>query len=180
MLIGIPPVTRPTEFIRISPIAKSRTMLTGLAHAAYHEPNQLDPVTQPDPNHHNPTNCVKGPCRSWSWAQLSWQFTLYRCCTTLPTGWWFYHPSVTKSLHFAQSTLLYVYDQQITTKSFTALPARKIFTLRFHRWGSHILHRPPLVPRLGDKITTSPKSSKSHPVLLPRIFTKLENSMLLN
>jgi hypothetical protein len=52
--------------------------------------------------------------------------------------------------------------------------ARKIFTLRFHHYGSHILQRPPLVPRLGDKPTPSPKSRKSHPVILPRISTKLK------
>jgi hypothetical protein len=52
-------------------------------------------------------------------------------------------------------------------------PAHKIFTLRFHRCGSHILQRPPLVPRLGDKPTPSPKSRKSHPVLLPLISAKL-------
>jgi hypothetical protein len=52
-------------------------------------------------------------------------------------------------------------------------PTCKIFTLRFHRCGSHILWRPPLMPRLGDKHTPSPKSRKSHPVLLPRISTKL-------
>jgi hypothetical protein len=52
-------------------------------------------------------------------------------------------------------------------------PACKIFTLRFHRCGSHILQRPPLVPRLGDKPTPSPKSRKSHSVLLPRISIKL-------
>jgi hypothetical protein len=59
-------------------------------------------------------------------------------------------------------------------------PSRKIFTLRFHRCESHILQRPPLMPRLGDKPTPSPKSKKSHPVLLPRISAKLENNMLLN
>jgi hypothetical protein len=53
-------------------------------------------------------------------------------------------------------------------------PTCKIFTLRFHHCGSHILQRPPLVPRLGDKLTPSPKSRKSHPVLLPRISIKLE------
>jgi hypothetical protein len=52
--------------------------------------------------------------------------------------------------------------------------ARKIFTLRFHRSGSHILQRPPLVPRLEDKPTPLPKSRKSHLVLLPRISTKLK------
>jgi hypothetical protein len=52
-------------------------------------------------------------------------------------------------------------------------PAHKIFTLRFHCCGSRILWRPPLVPRLGDKPTPSPKSRKSHPVLLPQISTKL-------
>jgi hypothetical protein len=54
-----------------------------------------------------------------------------------------------------------------------SFPARKIFMLRFHRCGSHILQRLPLVPRLGDKPTPSPKSKKSHPVLLPRISIKL-------
>jgi hypothetical protein len=43
--------------------------------------------------------------------------------------------------------------------------ARKIFTLSFHLYENHILQRPPLVPRLGDKPTPSPKSKKSHPVL---------------
>jgi hypothetical protein len=52
-------------------------------------------------------------------------------------------------------------------------PAHKILTLRFHHCGSHILQRPPLVPRLGDKLTPSPKSKKSHPILMPRISTKL-------
>jgi hypothetical protein len=40
-------------------------------------------------------------------------------------------------------------------------PARKIFTLRFHRCRSHILQRPPLVNRLRDKLTPSPKFRKS-------------------
>jgi hypothetical protein len=53
-------------------------------------------------------------------------------------------------------------------------PAHKIFTLRFHRYRSHILQRPPLVSKLGDKPTPSPKSRKSHPVILPQISTKLE------
>jgi hypothetical protein len=52
-------------------------------------------------------------------------------------------------------------------------PARKIVTLRFHRCRSHNLQRPPLVPRLGDKSTPSPKFRKSHPVLLSRISAKL-------
>jgi hypothetical protein len=52
--------------------------------------------------------------------------------------------------------------------------AHKIFTLRFHCCRSHILQRPPLVPSLGDKSTPSPKSRKSHSVLLPRISLKLE------
>jgi hypothetical protein len=51
---------------------------------------------------------------------------------------------------------------------------RKIFTLRFYRCGSHILQRPLLVPRLGDKLIPSPMSRKSHPILLPRISKKLE------
>jgi hypothetical protein len=52
-------------------------------------------------------------------------------------------------------------------------PARKTSTLRFHRCGSHILQKPPLVSWLGDKPTPSPKSRKSHPVLLPRTSVKL-------
>jgi hypothetical protein len=53
-------------------------------------------------------------------------------------------------------------------------PVRKTFTLRFHCWGSHILQRPPLVPRLGDKPSPSPKFRNSHPVLLPWISAKME------
>jgi hypothetical protein len=53
-------------------------------------------------------------------------------------------------------------------------PARKIFTLRFHRCEIHILQRPPLVPRLEDKPTQLPKSRKLHTVLLPRISAKLK------
>jgi hypothetical protein len=52
-------------------------------------------------------------------------------------------------------------------------PTRKIFTLWFHRYGSHILWRPSLVLRLGDNPTLSPKSRKSHPILLPQITAKL-------
>jgi hypothetical protein len=52
--------------------------------------------------------------------------------------------------------------------------AHKIFTLRFHCYGSHILHRPPLVPRIEDKPTPSPKFKKSHHVLLSRISAKLK------
>jgi hypothetical protein len=104
--LASPPVAKPTELTGISHVAKSRIMHTGFASAAYHEPNQLDP-DKPNQNHHNhtPTNRVKGPCHSWSRARLSWQFTLCRCYTTLPTDWWFHHPSVTKSLHFAQHIL---------------------------------------------------------------------------
>jgi hypothetical protein len=52
-------------------------------------------------------------------------------------------------------------------------PAHKTSKLRFHRCRSHILQKPPLVPWLGDKPTSSPKSRKSHPVLLPRTSVKL-------
>jgi hypothetical protein len=76
--------------------------------------------------------------------------------------------SILPNIHFLRCT---------TRRSPQSLPqcflARKTFTLRFHRYGSHILQRPPLVPRLGDKRTPSPKSRKSHPVLLPRISAKL-------
>jgi hypothetical protein len=46
----IPLVAKPTELTVIPPVAKSRTMHIGFAPAAYHEPNQLDPVTQPEPS----------------------------------------------------------------------------------------------------------------------------------
>jgi hypothetical protein len=52
-------------------------------------------------------------------------------------------------------------------------PARKTFTLQVHRYGSHILQRLYFVPGLGDKPTPSPRSRKSHPVLLPQISAKL-------
>jgi hypothetical protein len=48
--------------------------------------------------------------------------TLCRGCTTLPLGWRFHHPSVAKSLYFSQHTLSYLYDLEITTKSFTIFP----------------------------------------------------------
>jgi hypothetical protein len=51
--------------------------------------------------------------------------------------------------------------------------ARKIFTLSFHHCRRYILQRSPLMLRLEDKPTPSPKSKKSHPILLPRISTKL-------
>jgi hypothetical protein len=73
-------------------------LLHTIARSTRSNPNQR---SQPE----IPTNRVKGPCHSWPWARLSWQFTLCRCCTTLPTGCWFHHPSVTKSLYFAHHTL---------------------------------------------------------------------------
>jgi hypothetical protein len=42
-------------------------------------------------------------------------------------------------------------------------PACKIFTLMFRHYGSHILQRPSLTPRLGDKPTPSPKCRKLYP-----------------
>jgi hypothetical protein len=54
------------------------------------------------------------------------------------------------------------------------LPTHKIFALRFYHYRSHMLHMPPLVPRLRDKLTPLSKSRKSHPVLMLRTFTKLE------
>jgi hypothetical protein len=56
---------------------------------------------------------------------------------------------------------------RISQQSFSQhFPAHKIFTLWFYHCGSHILQMPPLVPRLGNKPTSSPKSRKSYPVLL--------------
>jgi hypothetical protein len=147
-------------------------MHAGFTPAAYHEPDRQDPTrtvpTKP------PTNHMKGPCHSWQWAWLSWQFTLCRGAQLYPqvgdsiTHRWL-RVSILPNVHFLRCT---------TRRSPHSLsqyfPACKIFTLRFHHCGSRILQRPPLVPRLGDKPTPSPKSRKSHPVLLPWISVKLE------
>jgi hypothetical protein len=82
------------------------------------------------------------------------------------TYWWL-------RLHFFQCTLPKIYNQEITIKSFTTFSSLQIFTLRFHHYGSSILQRPPLVSRLGDKLTPSPKFRKSHSVLLPRTSMKI-------
>jgi hypothetical protein len=57
---SIPPVAKPTELTGIPPVAKPKTMHTGFAPAAYHEPNQLD-QDKPIQNHPNrtPTNVWK-------------------------------------------------------------------------------------------------------------------------
>jgi hypothetical protein len=148
-------------------------MHTGFAPAAYHEPDRLDP-TRTVPTNHIPINCVKGPCCSWPWARLSWQFTLLQRLHN------FTHRLVISSLakrlkitilpnvHFLWCTV-----RRSPHSLSQRFPAHKIFTLRFHHCGSRILQRPPLVPSLGGKPTPSPKSRKSHPVLLPRISAKL-------
>jgi hypothetical protein len=76
--------------------------------------------------------------------------------------------SILPNVHFLRCTTM-----RLPHSLSQRFSARKIFTLRFYCCGSHILQRHPLVPRLGDKPTPSPKSRKSHHVLLPRIFTKL-------
>jgi hypothetical protein len=52
--------------------------------------------------------------------------------------------------------------------------------LRFHRYGSHILEAPPLVPRLGDKFTPSPKSRSHILSFCPEYPQNWKNIMLLN
>jgi hypothetical protein len=76
---------------------------------------------------------------------------------------------VTKSPFCSMYTSFGVFSQRFL--------ACKIFTLRFHRCESHILQKPPLVPMLGDKPTSSPKSRKSHLAIQPRIFVKLEKTI---
>jgi hypothetical protein len=92
---------------------------------------------------------VKGPCRSWPWAWLSWQFTLCRGWKLYPhvgdsiTRRWL-RVSILPIVHFLRCTArrsLHSFSQHF--------PARKTSTLRFHHSGSHILQKPPLVPRLG-------------------------------
>jgi hypothetical protein len=144
-------------------------MHTGFAPAAYHEPNWLDPG---DPNH---TQLIMWKVHaahdhehvyhdSWHSAEVA---QLYPQVGDSITHRWL-RVSILPNIYFLRCTAKR--SPQSLSQHF---PARKIFTLRFHCCGRFILHSPPLVPRLGDKPTPSPKSRKSHTALLPRISTKL-------
>jgi hypothetical protein len=113
-------------------------MHTGFAPAAYHEPNQLD-QSKPNSNrtNHIPTNRVKGPCHSWLWARLSWQFTLCRGCTTYPqvgdsiTRRWL-RVSILPNVHYLRCTA-----RRSPHSLSQRFPAHKTSPLRFHRCGLH-------------------------------------------
>jgi hypothetical protein len=76
--------------------------------------------------------------------------------------------SILPNIHFLRCT-----TRRLPQSLSQHFPTCKIFKLEFHHCGSHILQRPPLVPRLEDKPTPSPNSRKSHPILLPRTSAKL-------
>jgi hypothetical protein len=148
-------------------------MHTGFAPVAYHEPDWLDPTrtrtNQPYPH--------KSCERSMSLMTVS---TAIMTVYTLQRMHNFTHRLVISSLakRLKVSILPSVHFLWCTARRSPHslsqhFPARKIFTLRFHHYGSHILQRPPLVPRLGNKPTPSPMFRKSHTVLLPRISAKL-------
>jgi hypothetical protein len=153
----------------IAPVAKHKH--TSFAPDAYHELDWLDP-TQTIP--------TKPQLIVWKVHALKTVSTAILIVYTLKRLHNFTHRLVTSSLakrlkvsilpnvHF-----LWCMARRSPHSLSQRFLARKIFTLRFHHYGSHILQRPPLVPRLGDKPTPSPQSTKSHPVLLPRISAKL-------
>jgi hypothetical protein len=148
-------------------------MHTGVALAAYNEPNKLDsnPIdpTQPKPQltvwKVNVALTVSTAIMIVYTLQRLHNFT-HRLVISSLAKW--LKVSILPNVHFHWST------PRRSPQSFSErFPARKIFTLRLHRCGRCILQRPPLVLRLGDIPTPSPKSRKSHSVLLPRISTKL-------
>jgi hypothetical protein len=112
--LDYPIVTQGHQLTGLTPVAKPNR-----AHRS-HPCSQPKPSTRPDPNQPYPTNRVKGPCHSWPWARLSWQFTLYRGCTILLTGWWYSISQPAKHSHWG-----------FTATDYT------------------ILQKSPLVPRLG-------------------------------
>jgi hypothetical protein len=149
----------------------SQNMHAGFAPAAYHEPDQLDPTrtvpTKPQlivwkvHATHDREHGYHESLHSIKVAQL------YPQVGDSITHQWL-RVSILPNIHFLRCTA-----RRSPHSLSQCFPARKIFTLRFHHYGSHILQRPPLMLRLGDKPTPSPKSRKSHPVLLPRISAKL-------
>jgi hypothetical protein len=141
-------------------------MHIGFAPDAKHEPDRLD-SNLAAPTQPNPTNHVKGPCLTTVSTAIMIVYTMQRLHN-------FTHLLVISSLakrlkvsilpniHFLWCT-----DRRSPHSFSQRFPACKIFILRFHRCGGHILQSPPLGPRLGDKPTPSPKFRKSHPVHLP-------------
>jgi hypothetical protein len=162
-----------STLISIPPVAKPRTMHTGFTPAAYHEPNQLDPVTNQIQTTitqlivwkvHVAHDCEHSYHDSLHSVEVA---QLYPQVGDSITHQWL-RVSILPNVHFLRCTARR--SSQSLSQRF---PACKTFTLRFHRCTSHILQMPPLVPSLGDKRTSSPKSRKSHPVLLPWISAKL-------
>jgi hypothetical protein len=148
-------------------------MHIGFTPAAYQEPNQLDPNNLPDPNHQSQLIMWKVHAahdREHGYHDCLYSIEvaqLYPQVGDSITHRWL-RVSILPNVHFLRCMT------RRSPQSFSqCFSACKTFTLRFHRCGSHILQRPPLVPRLGDKDTPSPKSRKSHPALLPRIYAKL-------
>jgi hypothetical protein len=176
MLTGIPLVAKPIELVGNPHIAKPRTMLIGFAPAAYHKPKQLDS------NPTDPTQLIVWKVHVAHDREHDYHDSLHSTKVAQ------LYPQVGNSItrqRLRVSILPNVNFLMCTAKRSPQslshrFPTCKTFTLRFHHCGSHILQRPPLVPRLGDKRTPSSKSRKSHPVLLPRISAKLGNDMLLN
>jgi hypothetical protein len=148
-------------------------MHTGFAPATYHEPDRLDL----EPVRSNPTKPNKSCERSMLLKTVS---TAIMTVYTLQMLHNFTHRLVISSLAkwLKVSILPNVHFLWCTARRspqsfWQRFPAHKIFRLRFHHCGICIQKRPPLVPRLGDKPTLSPKSRKSHSALLPWISTKL-------
>jgi hypothetical protein len=147
-------------------------MHTSFTPAAYHEPNRLD-SNPTDPTQPNPLIMWKvhvahdheHGCHDSYTLQRLHNF-IHRLVISSLAKW--LKVSILPNVH-----ILWCMARRSPHSFLQCFPAHKIFTLRFHRCESHILQRHPLVPRLGDKPTPSPKSRKSHHVLLPQIFTKL-------
>jgi hypothetical protein len=143
-------------------------MHTGFAPAAYPKTNRLDS------NPIGPTQLIMWKVHVTHDREHGYHDSLYSAevAQLYPqigdfiTRWWL-RASILPNVHFLRCTA--TRSPQSFSQHF---PARKIFTLRFHRCGSHILQSPPLVLRLGDKPTLSSKFTKSHPVLLSRISAK--------
>jgi hypothetical protein len=195
-LTGVTPIAKPIELIGIPPVAKINRAhthptcsQTNRAHRhptcsqtknhahrlhtcciPWIKPTRLKPA---DPTTPYPTNRVKGLCRSWPWDSYHASLhsaevaQLYPQVSDSITHRWL-RVSISPNVHFLSCT---------TRRSPQSLSHRflacKIFTLRFHHCGSHILQRPPLAPRLGGKLTLFPKSRKPHLILLPWISAKL-------
>jgi hypothetical protein len=116
----------------------SQNMHTGFAHAAYHNPDQLDPTQT------IPTKLCE---RSMSLMTMSTAIMTVYILQRLHN---FTHRLVISSLakRLKVSILVNVHFLWCTARrsphSFSQYyPARKTSTLRFHRYGSHIQQKPP-------------------------------------